>query len=233
MNPSRWLTADQQRVWRAYLLGARAAERAPGRRPAAVRARSAGVRDPGHAGGVARPAAADVRARRRRPPVPLPADPHHRPDGEGGPRRAGRPAPPIVAGSGPQLTDAGFEVLADGRPEPRRRGPRATSSTRSTAGGLGGARPRFAAVLGPPSPPDRRLRAGLIRSRSIGVDHADLDSPICRSGDADLSLRAAPAGSGRRPRHHQAHPRPLLHRRLALPGRAPGGRPATHGRGAG
>ena len=50
---------------------------------------------------------------------------------------------------------------------------------------------------------------------------------------AELSGAAETAEPGRDPRHQQPGPRALLLRRLALPGRPPGGGPAAHGRGAG
>ena len=156
-SSTRWLTAEQQKVWRTYLLGSARLNERLDADLRAVRARSTGVRDPGHAGGVARPAPPDVRARRRRAPVPLAADPHHRPDGEAGLVER-TTCPTDRRGVWAELTDAGFEVLAEGRPGPRRRRP--------PQPGRGGAPTRTGKRSGACSQPCWRVDRRTIHARS-------------------------------------------------------------------
>ena len=78
-----WLSTDQQRVWRAYLLGQRPA---PERIDADLRAFGLDGAEYEILVNLSEDAdrrLPDVRAGRGGPPVPVPAHPHHHPDGEG------------------------------------------------------------------------------------------------------------------------------------------------------
>ena len=85
---ARWLSDDQQRVWRAWLLGSAILNERLDAAAARARPGPRRVRDPRHPLGGVRPPAADGRARRRRAPEPVAAHPHGDPHGEARPDRA-------------------------------------------------------------------------------------------------------------------------------------------------
>ncbi len=212
----RWLTADQQRIWRAYPQRRRP-DQSNAWTPSCVLSvsTSANTRSSFTCRSLPDSLAADVRPRRTRPPVPLTAHPHRRPDGAEGPGRAHRL--PVRSPGSHRSTDRPRVPAARRALRPTMCvGAACAVQGRRLTSTLGRARRRFrrATRAAPPSMDARRPR-----------------DRLSRAGRRRVHRTARCAGRRRLPPGQQCpHSCALQQRRLALPRPAGGGGTAILGR---